>query len=248
MRYQLRLGQGRSQIQQERKRMACANSRWRPVPPNDVVERRGAWMTTNEDALSQSSIPSLTHRRRNPRSVEPIDKRDLQRRSIKVLPCSRAVKVADPTARYHGRCKVVGIDATGVEKAILPVRVVGYAATVGASIIKAHAFIPGIAHQATSRRFDSNGGRPEVGPQGSISAADGAIADSEGARKAADMNSNSAAVAQGSWEGGLRHGATVLIREIDAGMRGPHRLQHLNDQNVKHLANRSTIPSIFLIA
>jgi hypothetical protein len=87
------------------------------------------------------------------------------------------------------------------------VRVVGYAATVGASVVNAHSFIPGITHQATSRRLDSNGGRPKVGPQGSISTADRAIADSEGARKAADMNSNGAAVARGSWEGGLYHGA-----------------------------------------
>lgn len=115
--------------------------------------------------------------------------------------------MADSTARYQGRVEVVGIDATGVEKAILPVKVVGYAATVAAPVIKAHSFIPGITHQATRRRLDSNGGRPKVGPQGSISPADGAIADSEGARKAADMYSNSAAVARGSWEGGLHHGA-----------------------------------------
>jgi hypothetical protein len=142
-----------------------------------------------------------------PRSVEPIVKRHSQQGSIKVLPSSRAVKVADPTARYHCRVKVIGINATGVEKAILPVRVVGYAAAVGASEIKAHTFIPGIAHQTTTGRLDSNGGRPKVGPQGSISAADGAIAESEGARKAADMNSNSAAVARGTWEGGVHHGA-----------------------------------------
>ena len=85
--------------------------------------------------------------------------------------------------------------------------VVGYAATLGASVIKAHSFIPGITRQATSRRFDSDGSRLKVSPQGSISATDGAIASSEGAGKAADMNSNSAAVARGSWEGGLRHGA-----------------------------------------
>jgi hypothetical protein len=115
--------------------------------------------------------------------------------------------VADPTARYHGHVEVVGIDTTGVEKAILPVGVVGYAATVGASVIKAHPFIPGITHQPTSRRLDANGGRPIVSPQGSISAADGAIAGRESARKAADMNSNGAAVARGCWEGGLGHGA-----------------------------------------
>jgi hypothetical protein len=115
--------------------------------------------------------------------------------------------VADPTARYHGPVEVVGIDAAGVEKSILPVRVVSYAATVGASVIKADPPIPGITHQAASRRLDSNGGRPKVGPQGSISAADRAIAGGEGARKATDMNSNSAAVARGNWEGGLRHGA-----------------------------------------
>ena len=73
--------------------------------------------------------------------------------------------------------------------------VMGYAATVGASVIIAHALIPGVTRQATARRFDSNGGRPKVGPQRSISAADGAIAGSEGARSAADMNSNSPAMA-----------------------------------------------------
>jgi len=164
------------------------------VASNDEVERRGAAPTSHEAELYRSLTLSLAHRRRRPRSLEPIVKRHSQQRSIQVLPCSRAVKVADPTARYHGRVEVVGINSAGVEKAILPVRVVGYAATVGASVIKANSFIPGITHQATSRRLDSNGGRPKVGPQGSISAADGAIADSEGARKAADMNSNSAAM------------------------------------------------------
>jgi hypothetical protein len=74
------------------------------------------------------------------------------------------------------------------------VRVMGYAATVGAPVIEAHSFIPGITQQATSRRLDSNGGRPKVGPQGSISTADGAIAGGEGTRKAADMNSNGTAM------------------------------------------------------
>jgi hypothetical protein len=103
--------------------------------------------------------------------------------------------VADLTARYRRRIEVVGINATGVEKPILPVSVVGYAATIGASVIKANALIPGITHQATSRRLNANGGRPIVGPQGSISAAYGTIAGSQGTRKSADMNSNSAAVA-----------------------------------------------------
>jgi hypothetical protein len=113
--------------------------------------------------------------------LEPIVRCHLHQRSVKVLPCSRAVKVADPTARYHGGLEVVCIDTTGVEKAILSVSVVGYAATVGASVIKAHPFIPGIRHQPTLRCLDSNGGWPIVSPQGSISAADGAIARSEGA-------------------------------------------------------------------
>ena len=39
-------------------------------PPNDEVERRGA--ASNEGTLSQSSNPSLAHRRRAPRSLEPI--------------------------------------------------------------------------------------------------------------------------------------------------------------------------------
>jgi hypothetical protein len=41
---------------------------------------------------------------------------------------------------------------------------------------------------------------------------------------------------------------TASIREIDAGMRGTNRLQHVNDQNTEHLANRPAIPIIFLIA
>ncbi len=39
---------------------------------NDEVERRGASPTTNEADLSQSPIPSLAYRRRDPRSLEPI--------------------------------------------------------------------------------------------------------------------------------------------------------------------------------
>ena len=38
---------------------------------NDEVERRGIASSPNEAALSQSSIPSLAHRRRHPRSLEP---------------------------------------------------------------------------------------------------------------------------------------------------------------------------------
>jgi hypothetical protein len=41
--------------------------------PNDEVERRGASPTTNEADLSQSSTPSLAHRRRDPRSLELLD-------------------------------------------------------------------------------------------------------------------------------------------------------------------------------
>ena len=175
--------------------------------PNDAIERRGAAPMTNEADLSQSSTPSLAHRRRDPRSLEPIVRRRSHQRSIKVLPCSRAVKVADPTVGYHRRVEVVRINTTGVEKAILPVSVVGYAATVGATVIEAHPFVPGITHQPTLRCLDANGGWPIVSPQGSISAADGAIARSEDTWKAADVNSNSAAVARGSWESGLRHGA-----------------------------------------
>src|SRR5260221_14455490 len=39
---------------------------------NDEVERRGFAPTTNEDALSQSSTPSLPYRSCGPRSLEPI--------------------------------------------------------------------------------------------------------------------------------------------------------------------------------
>jgi len=39
---------------------------------NDEVERRGVAPTQIETDLSQSSIPSLAHRRRAPRSLEPI--------------------------------------------------------------------------------------------------------------------------------------------------------------------------------
>src|SRR5665213_972218 len=40
--------------------------------PNDEVERRGTSPTSNEADLSRSSTPSLAHRRRDPRSLEPI--------------------------------------------------------------------------------------------------------------------------------------------------------------------------------
>jgi len=39
---------------------------------NDEVERRGASPASNEGTLSQSSTHSLAHRRRDPRSLEPI--------------------------------------------------------------------------------------------------------------------------------------------------------------------------------
>jgi hypothetical protein len=42
---------------------------------NDEVERRGASPTPSEGTLSQSSTPSFAHRRRAPRSLEPIVRR-----------------------------------------------------------------------------------------------------------------------------------------------------------------------------
>jgi hypothetical protein len=39
---------------------------------NDEAERRGASPTTNDAALSQSSIFSFSHRRHDPRSLRPI--------------------------------------------------------------------------------------------------------------------------------------------------------------------------------
>ena len=44
----------------------------RTYSSNDEVERRGVALTRNEAALSQSSTPSLAHRRCGPRSLEPI--------------------------------------------------------------------------------------------------------------------------------------------------------------------------------
>jgi hypothetical protein len=43
-----------------------------PQPSNDEVERHGVAPPSNEADLSPSSIPSLAHRRRDPRSLEPI--------------------------------------------------------------------------------------------------------------------------------------------------------------------------------
>src|SRR5713101_8062440 len=40
--------------------------------PNDEVERRGGAPTANEADLSQSSTPSLAHRKCDSRSLEPI--------------------------------------------------------------------------------------------------------------------------------------------------------------------------------
>src|ERR1700674_5132768 len=42
---------------------------------NDEVERRGVALPTNEADLSQSSTPSLAHRTRDPRPLEPIIRR-----------------------------------------------------------------------------------------------------------------------------------------------------------------------------
>jgi hypothetical protein len=131
-----------------------------------------------------------------------VERRRSLQRLIEVFPSSRAVKVANPTGRYHDRLEVICIDAAGIEKAILPVIVVGYAAARGTAIIETHPLVPRISYEATARRLDADGCRSVVGPQGSVSAADGAIAGSKGARKAADVDSNGAAVAGGSWENG----------------------------------------------
>src|ERR1700690_2050735 len=54
--------------------------RTRHMASNDEVERRGASPAANEGTLSQSSTPSLTQRRRGPRSLEPIVRRPTQLR------------------------------------------------------------------------------------------------------------------------------------------------------------------------
>ena len=51
---------------------AAAMSR---MASDDEVEQRKVWSPTNEADLSQSSIPSLAQRRRDPRSLEPIVRR-----------------------------------------------------------------------------------------------------------------------------------------------------------------------------
>jgi hypothetical protein len=172
----------------------------RPRPGHDPNDYEA-----NSPAIANHSL--RLHRRGDPAIDRTVVRLLSHRCSIKVLPCSRAVKVADSAARYDGRVEVVGVDATGVEKAILPVSVVGYAATAGASVIKAYPLIPGITHQPTLTYLDANGGGPIVSPQGSVSAADGAIAHSEGARKAANVNSNGAAVARGDSEVRFHHSA-----------------------------------------
>jgi hypothetical protein len=63
---------------------------------NDEVERRGDAATRNEGDLSQSSIPSLAQRRRDPRSLQPLVRRtftDAQRAAL------------DLVATNYGRCK-----------------------------------------------------------------------------------------------------------------------------------------------
>jgi hypothetical protein len=60
--------------------------------PNDGVERREVALATNEADLSRSSTPSLAHRRRMPRSFEPI-----------VRPCELSAGTAVPILRRRYR-------------------------------------------------------------------------------------------------------------------------------------------------
>ncbi len=61
---------------------------------NDEVERRGASPTPNEATLSQSSTYSLAHRRRDPRSLEPI----VRRHFATTHPTPRVAEETRPTA------------------------------------------------------------------------------------------------------------------------------------------------------
>src|SRR4029077_16300209 len=54
------------------------------IAPNDEVERRGASPASNEGTLSQSSTPSLAHRRRDPRSLQPF----VRCHPTKLRPCA----------------------------------------------------------------------------------------------------------------------------------------------------------------
>jgi hypothetical protein len=60
---------------------------WRVLQsfPNDEVERRWASPTSDEVDLSQSSTPSLAHRRRDPRSLEPIVRQHYPRPACAVV-------------------------------------------------------------------------------------------------------------------------------------------------------------------
>src|SRR5260221_9617691 len=53
---------------------------------NDEVERRGFALPLIEAALSRSSTPSLAHRRRDPRSLEPIVRRQHTARAAGNMP------------------------------------------------------------------------------------------------------------------------------------------------------------------
>src|SRR5258706_7735258 len=71
---------GNSSHQRDHRRHFCRggaarlelNSESTHISSNDEVERRGISPTTSEADLSRSSIFSFAHRRRDPRSLEPI--------------------------------------------------------------------------------------------------------------------------------------------------------------------------------
>ena len=63
---------------------------------NDEVERRGASPESNEGTLSRSSTPTMAHRRRDPRSLEPIVRR--YRHTPCLMPTPAPIKRRTPAA------------------------------------------------------------------------------------------------------------------------------------------------------
>ena len=79
----------RSRMSPTARRTSCAS--------NDEVERRRASPASNEGTLSQSSTLSLAHRRRDPRSLQPI-----VRSRVRQLPTvNRRTDASHPTCRSN---------------------------------------------------------------------------------------------------------------------------------------------------
>jgi hypothetical protein len=114
-----------------------------------------------------------------------------------ISPCPRSgtIELADAGAFQHCWFEIRRVHGDGAASPFLSVLIVRDATARPAAKVGPNLAPPGITHQATLRRLDTNRARPVVRPKCAIAATDGTIAARHGARCSTHVNADGTAVA-----------------------------------------------------